>query len=747
MKFTKKHYLMATAVMGITSLEMTEYAMSADNGLFLEEVVVTARKRAESARDIPIAVTALTARFLEDSRINQMADIYQYIPNVDYDDQQADSLTGSISIRGVVRNTDVEEPGYGLYKDGVYIGSPVAGLDQFNDLERVEVLKGPQGGLYGRNAIGGAINIVSKKPVDQLEGTVDVSIANFDRQEYRGMVNIPIEDNFYMRLNVYHINQDKGKAKSAVTGVELDRVDATGARVSTQYIASETLSISLNFEYQESTSPAAIIINGPVLGDSVPPGDDESALNISGTHEVAQDAWHAYTQIDWDTAIGTVTTLLSYRDLNVDSQTGFAPFVGAGGAVRQSEQHNWFIETRLASSVSDSDLDYVFGMNYLNEDYNFYRVLNLPIGVAPVGFDPGTGPAFANLGLQSPMTTISTKMQSWAAFGELTYHVTPRLEVTASGRFTHEKKTHDNFVETPSADAYLNTGADIGVPEIGFPGFGFTSPPWSVDFQTKDSWTNFSPTVSMAFKPNDDWMLYAKVATGFKAGGYNNEASAVELLPFDQEKAITYEIGAKGSAWDNRLQMNFAGFRIDRRNASIFILDDNPIFQLLGVSIVGNGGETTTKGFEADFTVAPFQGMVFYGAVGYLDAKFDNGYLKPNGDDFSGNVIPQTSKWSMSMVATYRVPVSDEINIFSQATYSNKWGGFERDDNLIELDHPELINVKLGLESESWSVTGYINNLLDDRNKYFQRGNPGLGLRQFILGKSRTYGVSLKYNF
>jgi len=711
-----------------------------------DDIIVTARKREELARDIPIAITAMTAQFLEDSRVNRIEDVFQFIPNVSFDDMQADSFTGSISIRGVVRNTDVEEPGYGLYKDGVYIGSSVVGLDQFNDLERIEVLKGPQGGLYGRNAIGGAINIVSKKPADRLEGMAELTVANFNSQEYRGMINVPLDDTLAVRLNVYHIGQKDGKAKSAITGAELDKVDATGARAAILYKPSDRLTINATLEYQHSFNPAAILINGPRLGNSVPPGTDEGALIISGKHRVIKDTWQATTQADLDVDIGTLTTLVSYRNLKVDSQTGYAPFVGAGGATRQGNEQNWFVETRLTSPGGDSAFDYLVGVNYLNEDRDSYRVLNLPVGVVPGGFVPGQGPTFLDLGTQSPMTTISTKLMSWAAFGELTYHVTPQIDITASGRFTHERKKYTNFVETPSAAPFRGTGADIGVPQIGFPGFHFNQAPWTVDYKTTNSWTNFSPTISISYKPVEAWMMYAKVATGFKAGGYNNEASSVDLLPFDQEKAVSYELGAKGTAWDNRIHINLAVFRVERKNAAIFVTDDNSIFQLLGVAIVGNGGRTTTNGAEADVTIRPLKGLSLYAAAGYLDAKFHAGYVDRFGNDYSGNQVPQTAKWSVSTVATYRFPIRDGLTVFNQASYSNRWGGYELDNNLLKLDHQELINLNLGLEAGRFRVTGYVNNLLNDRNKLRQRGN-ATGLTQFIRGTARTYGVDIKYSF
>jgi len=701
------------------------------------ELVVTARKREELLVDVPMSITAFSGQFLKEMRVNSLEDALQYAPNVNLDDFQNDSFSGSIAIRGVVRLTDVEEPGYGLYKDGVYIGSSTVGLDEFTDIARLEILKGPQGGLYGRNSIGGAINVITNQPKDKSEGRFSISAANFNRQEYRATVNAPIvADKLFIRLNGFLIDQKGGKAVSSVTGDQLDAVRSAGLRGQVKLIVNDRVDVTWTAEYLDADQPAAIILSTR----TTPPGNDEGALVYSTRHGVKRDVLHLYQTVNWEVGNGTFTNIVSRRTMDVDSRTGFAPFVGRGGAVRQSDQENWFVESRYVSDTGKR-FDYVVGVNYLNEKNKFYRVLNLPIGVVPTN-PPALPPNLIDLGILSPITNSTTDLESWAGFFEGTLHVTSKIDFTASARYTHERKKYDFVTETPSAVPFFGTGADVGVgAPINFPGFQLRGAPWFLVRNVDRTFKNFSPQGTISFQPNEDNNLYFRVATGFKAGGFNNEASRAEDIPFDQEKSLTYELGYKGRWLDNRLQLNVATFLTKRKDAAILVDDPAPIFRFLGVSIVKTGGKTLTKGAELDFTAKPFEGFELYGGIGYLDAKFDGRQLL-SGLDVDGNLVPQTPKWSYSTVASYRFPVSASARFISQIAYTGKSGGFERPDNAIPLQHADIVNLRFGLETASWRLTAYVDNALNDRVRLSQRSNG-----QYILGQPRKYGLQLEYSW
>lgn len=726
--------LLTTSILGMpaVSAHAAEAVANQDDVL-----IVTARKREETLIEVPMSITAFSEKFLEDLRVNSLEDALQYAANVDFDDFQNDSFTGSIAIRGVVRLTDVEEPGYGLYKDGVYIGSSVVGLDEFTDLERLEILKGPQGGLYGRNAIGGAINVITNQPVNRIEGRFAFTAANFDRQEYRGTINVPIiADKFLVRINGFLIDQDGGKAVSSVTGDQLDAVRSAGLRGQAKLLVNDDIDVTWTAEWLDADQPAAIILSSA----TTPPGEDEGALVYSSEHGVKRDVLHLYQTLNWRVGEGTFTNIVSFRSMDVDSRTGFAPFVGTGGAVRQSEQDNWFVEARYVSDRGEN-FDYVVGLNYINESSDFYRILNLPIGMVPDN-PPALPPNFINLGTLSPITSATTDTRSWAGFVEATWHVSDKIDLTGSARYTNERKTYDFFVETPSAIPFFGTGADIGVgAPIFFPGFQLQGAPWFMERYVKKSWNNFSPQGTLSYRPNDKNNIYARIATGFKAGGFNNEASRAEDIPFDPEKSLTYELGYKGLWLDDLLQVNLSAFVTKRKDAAILVADPAPIFQFLGVSIVANGGKTITKGVEFDFLAKPIKGLELYGALGYLNAKFDGAQLI-SGVNVDGNLVPQTAKWSYSTVATYRAPVSEALKLFTQASYSSKSGGYERPDNVLRLEHADLVNFRLGLEADAWRITGYVDNAFDDRVKLSQRTNG-----MYILSAPRRFGLQLEYSW
>lgn len=699
-----------------------------------EDVIVTARKREESLLEVPMAITSLSQSFLDDANVENLSDALQYAPNVSFDDFQNDSFSGSIAIRGAVRLTDVEEPGYGLYRDGVYIGSAVVGLDEFSDIARLEILKGPQGGLYGRNAIGGAINIITHQPEDSFEASASVSVASYERTELRGMINAPlIDDRLLLRVNAFVIDQDDGLARSATTGDQLDAVRSEGLRVQTALRLENSASVTWTGEWLSADQPAAIILND----STVPPGNDEDALVYNTEHGVRRDVLHLYQTIEAPLGDGVLTNIISYRTMDVDSRTGFAPFVGPGGALRQSDQENWFVEARYAGSVG-ARFDYIVGLNYLNETNDFYRILNLPIGVVPDN-PPNLPPNLIDLGVLSPITTSTTELESWALFAEGVWSVTDRLEFTLSGRLTNETKRYDFVTETPSALPFIGTGADIGVgAPINFPGFQLSGAPWFLVENIEESWDNFSPQASLSYRPTDNATVYMRVATGFKAGGFNNEASSSEDVPFDPETALTYEVGYHGAWFDNRLLVNFAAFTTKREDTAILVADPAPIFQFLGVSIVDNGGQTITNGAELDFRARPLEGLELYGAVGWLDAEFDGEQLI-GGVNVDGNKVPQTADWSYVLAGTYRMPMTEQLDLFLQGSYSTRSGGYELANNVTELQHPEEVRFSLGMESDSWSLIGYVDNALDDRVRRGQRSNGN-----YTLTPPRRFGVRLE---
>ncbi len=699
-----------------------------------DEIIVTARKREESLTDVPMAITSLSQTFLEDANVQNLSDALQYAPNVSFDDFQTDSFSGSIAIRGAVRLTDVEEPGYGLYRDGVYIGSAVVGLDEFSDIARLEILKGPQGGLYGRNAIGGAINIITRQPEEAFEARLSGVVGSHDRVEVRGMINAPlIDDKLFLRANAFVIDQGGGVARSATTGDQLDAVRSEGLRVQSALHLENSANISWTAEWLSADQPAAIILSD----SSIPPGNDEDALVYNTEHGVRRDVLHLYQNIELPIGDGVFTNIVSYRTMEVDSQTGFAPFVGPGGALRQSEQENWFVEARYAGNVGER-FDYIVGLNYLNETNDFYRILNLPIGVVPDN-PPNLPPNLIDLGVLSPITTSTTELESLALFAEGSWRVTERLDLALSGRVTNETKRYDFVTETPSALPFIGTGADIGVgPPIGFPGFQLAGAPWFLVENIEESWDNFSPQASLSYHLSEGATVYARVATGFKAGGFNNEASSSDDVPFDPEAALTYEIGYHGAWYDNRVFVNIAAFTTERQDTAILVADPAPIFQFLGVSIVDNGGQTITNGAEFDIRARPIEGLEFYGAVGWLDAEFDGPQLI-GGVNVDGNKVPQTAEWSFALATTYRAPLTDQLGLFAQGSYSTRSGGYELANNVVELQHPAEVRLSLGLESGGWSFTGYVENALDDRVRRSQRSNGN-----YTLTPPRRFGLRLE---
>lgn len=755
---------------------------SSDPSRTIEEIIVSARKRAEDIQDVPIAVSVLSRQLVEDGNLDEVSELVELVPNANF--TQDSDTSSEISIRGSGRNIAEEDPSVGLYRDGVYIGGLLVSTANFYDVAQVEILRGPQAGLYGRNAVGGAVHVLSERPGEDFGGYVDVQVASQERQEYRFAANLPVVEGVWsLRAAGLHVNQDKGFNYIVNHDQYTDAVDTRSLRLRSLFTPNADWEFLTTVEFLEVDGGSLLPVKAPdaEIGyldadrqHPVPgtrPRDTKRQfrnLPAERKHEQTQ----AIQEINWRAAGGTTTAIVGYRDTTFDTHRDADQSNFDIQEMRvDASQESLFAELRFASRDLNG-LRFVAGASYLDEDLvlnfdaryggNFAGALGgasiaelysagvvtpdwapifgVPVGlpISFLGLTPFATGWSGYLGDTFPTQFINEQqLESVAFFLEADYALSERVKIWANVRYTRDEKSID-FAQTFGLDN--NQLCPVACPEI-FAMFFSGLDPVIFD-STSKTFTNVSPGGGVNFSVSDDVLLYAKVATGFKAGGFNSIAGALSDMPFDEEETVSYELGAKTSWLDERLRLNGAVFLQERTNALVMVQDPYMTINSLGV----NAGEIESRGAEIEISARPASGLQLQLALGYLDSEFVEFVF--GGVDFAGYRTPTTFKYTLSSVASYTYPLVGDLELFLYGSYRNGWDGYTDNDNVEEMSQPEITDLRFGLRSRSWKVVAFVDNVFDNRYTVQEsRSVYDNGIHTGMFSPGRTYGVQGSYKF
>ena len=743
----------------------------------LEEVIVTAQRREASLQVTPVSVTAFSGEQLRELSINDLAGIERFAPNMNFSNSPAGSGGGNnaqIYIRGVGQNDFLitTDPGVGLYVDGVYFARSMGAIMNLMDVERVEVLRGPQGTLFGKNAVGGAINLVSNEPTEELRGDVELITGSRDRLDARGTVNLPlIPGQLLARLSASTRNQD-GYGNRLLDGIELGDVNEDAFRGSLLWLPSESLKLTLAGDYsrgrEESVSQHLMTVdptNAPLLNlwnalVGVPTGQPmTSALVLDNPYDTLQtgrsindmDVWGISITADWRVAGLDVKSITAYRDGDVDfSRDGDnspAPYVET---FNDTDQHQFSQELHASGLAFSDRLEWLAGVYYFDEnaidhtdvilaDGLFDALEALPAAViplAPVPCPPPPGvPAPCLGGPGNPLNPLfdlrfdvynEIDIESVAVFGQGTYHLTDRLSATGGLRQTWESKDYLLIHRR------LNAG-------------GFVVPPTNIG----DSWSELTPRAGLEFQWTDDLMTYFVASRGFKSGGFNGRPTTQDAVEsYDPEFVWSYEIGVKSEWLDRRLRLNVAAFYNDYTDIQLSSVQATAEGNLL--LVVENAGEAEVKGFELEMVARPLPWLDLAGGVGYTDAEFSE--LNPGATITKDSKFIQTPEWTVNLSAQASFPLSGWGAIKLRGDYSYKDDMFMDSNNtpILRQEGYGLVSARLAFVTtdEHWEVALSGTNLSDER--YIVNGIAALdsfGTAEAYFGPPREWGLSLQYRY
>jgi len=716
-------------------------------GARLDRVTVTASKREESLEDVPISMTVIDQDMLRQGRGRTLADMQQLVPNFSFDE----AGTAVITIRGVGgggRNIGFD-PRAGVYLDGVYIGqSQSLGMPLF-DIEQVEVLRGPQGHLFGRNTISGAVNITTRAPAAQPEARVRLVAGNESTYEAYADASGPLSDRITGKLAIAAETRD-GHTRNLFDGRELEDLDRISLRGQLSFNPTDRLAASLYLDYTDIEQTA--LLGQPVTDLFDTPF--ENSLNPSGLLPPRR--------VDFNTTPFTNNELyggslnLEYAFDSGHRLTGISGFrkveqqrqndtdYSANDLMRinfDDEFEQWSQEIRLISP-DHGRLRYLVGVYLLNEDADTNRratigqdvlaLVPLPPG-APVPFAP-FGPAFGLAPGAVAPAVANVETENYAVFASFDLDLLDRLTLSAGLRFTREEKSI-----VFDLDGRQSGGLQIG----------------NLDgFRDSRSDNELDPTVSLTFALTDTTNVYARYAQGFKSGGWNvdflNVAQVATGFGFDTETVDSYELGIKGVSPSGRLRFDLAGFYNE--------FDDFQVFQFVplggGAAVLQlrNAAKVETIGLDGSLTWQPTPDLRLTGNFGYVDAefkRFPGG--GPGGADLSGNELAAPDL-TAAAIAEYTLPamlLAGQWSLYAEYSYRDSFfSGASNDPTFERIDSRNLVNARLEYRhrAQRFAASLWARNLFDN-NFLNTRGRDFLGNQFVQYGEPRSYGVELIHHF
>lgn len=665
--------------------QQSDASSNDDEGDGIGMIIVTAQKRSENVQDVPIAITAIGSQFLETRGIDSIDDLGTIAPNVKFERAPASKTISQIAIRGSVTiNPAITwEPAVGLYLDGVYIAKAQGSIFDIADLERVEILRGPQGTLYGRNALAGAVNLVTKKPSGEAGGSAEITYGSFDEVRVRGVLDLPQMGIFSAKVSGQYRKRDGLIDLTAPDGggrTATDSIDTGSFMVQLRAEITDNITADYTYDYSKTsqTPPFSQLLgvnrNGdprdifdpaspsyPFAGAFFPldrvanPDRVATAAIDAAVYERSRSYGHALT-LTAGLGNAELKSITAYRDLawadglDLDG----SPFPVAF-TQRISDYHAFSQELQLTGTAFADRLAYVMGAFYFDEKAQTSN---------PQTYFGG------GVDLNS---SYGSNTEAWAVFAQLDFDITDSLKLTLGGRYTEETKDISRFFR------------------VNFdPANGIFSPLVIANLAAGDipdaKFTDFSPAVTLSYAASDNINLYARFAQGFKSGGFNGESNvfaaptadcpsgALELCqPYLPEQVDSYELGIKSRFFDDRLIVNLAAFRNDSKDMQLSVFTATTG----AASVIQNAAAARIQGLEIETVLRPFDSLTINASLALLDPEY-NRFIDGGIDVSNNRAFPHAPDTTASIGADWRVAEGDwgKLNIYADLNYSSDYFTF-----------------------------------------------------------------------
>lgn len=728
--------LLTTSVVGLCAGLARPVSAAEAEPVAIAEVIVTAERRAERIQDLPLAISAYSGDTLQKAGVAGLADLGRIEPTLTL--SQAGPQT-YITLRGIGAQVASigSEAAVNVSQDGVVFARHLFFNNDFMDVERIEVLRGPQGTISGRNATGGSINVITRKPTGTFEAGVGFAYGNYNRYATNGYVSGPIGETGLRGRIAFSTEHADGWLKELVNNQRLGSKDLVHGRLSLAATPAEGLEALLSVDLvRDQGLPMAVATSGraepntPSFGEvfGVPELDvDDLTIRQNQRTDYLREQVGASLILKWalnDRA--TLTSTSSYWKTDVTDVQDTDGTTVSVGDFPFFRWHDWQLtqELTLAADLTDR-LDLILGGLYMRERAR----QPLEYVATALLVNPGTY-----------VTHPKQDLRSYSAYGQLRYKLTEDLRLSAGVRFTRDRKAYDE----PAVVPCIFLGACAAPPFFGVP---VHLPP------AKESWDAVTPRFALDYRVNPDVTLYAVASRGFKAGGYNTLTFGQDT--FDPEFVWNYEVGAKTYLLNRRVRANVSAFHMDYTQLQV------TVFRNVNGSVVSqveNVPKAVIKGVEVELEARVTPDFTVSGALAYTDAEVEKADgINPLAGvfrSFKGNRLPNAPKVRYSLAAEYAHPVGPGLTGRLRADYS--WRSHQFFDfwnnELISEDSYGLLNMSASLETDDrrWTVSAFARNLTDKRyftRRYSSSIVPGVPLNESTLGEPRMYGVSVAYKY
>lgn len=760
-----------SSILGVAAMSHAQEAPTRE-AVGLAEITVTARQIKESLQDVPVAITALGETQIEQSFAQDLRDLSGFAPNV-----QINVVPGfnaaAIAIRGVSTGDipSTFDPAVSVALDGFYLGHYQAALLDIFDIEQVQILRGPQGTLFGKNTIGGVILVSTKKPSGEFGAEAKVRAGNYGRLDIMGAVDIPIiADTLAARIALQQFSSD-GFFTNVLDGSDIGGQDLLSARARLFWTPTEDFDALLSFEFAEDRSDGPPIINTSIgfpdpngfygqdalivpgvlccRGNDEPLGDpfrvawvpvEDHVPGLSDQKDtgsgIVEDIFGAYLTTNWRVADGELTSILGMRSVDSDyyyDAVGMS--VPAYAVMRSVYRDTWSAEVRFAQEWSDR-FNYVAGVYYQSNDLDYENntalsaLLGGPVCLcnsAVITSPDGTRSAALS-------GNGSQEVDAYAVFAEGNYNITDATRVTLGARWSKEEKTFRLRPIGAAGALAVDNAAVIEVTE-------------------SESWSDTTFRVGLDHRFSDTVLGYVTYSTGFKSGGFNEQATSIQTaaLSFDPETADAIEVGLKADLFDRRLRLNTAVFHNKYEDLQLDSVIPVPDSQIGQESVITNAGESTAWGVEVEASVIVSDRFTIGASLGYLDAEYDEYSCDLDRNAANGNedcsvlTMKRVPELQGHIEANYEVPTAiGSLGFNANWTYTDEF--FNDIFNTKASVHESVgqLNASINLRSDDdrWRVSVFGRNITDES---YQAS--GLGIANIwsysVYGAPRTYGIEV----
>jgi iron complex outermembrane recepter protein len=734
--------VLALNIGALAALAATTGLAQEKSGFALEEVVVTAQKRAESTQDIPISVQAFSSSAIDKLGVDTLSELSQAAPSLNIGGSRTPALQW-MGMRGVVdfaRNVGIDAR-MGVYIDGVFQGRSYSADVPLLGLESVELLRGPQGTLFGKNTETGAISLNTKKPSEDFEAEVGAEYGRYNMVKTTGYINGALADNFFASASGSYQEAD-GYYDNILLNKDVGDWDTTAGRAQLRWLPSDMFDIRLSGDYMKRNSNVPVGVNASLkpyrTQQNIVPDETTESWGTALTADVFLAGDYTFTSI----------SAFRHNEFELEADDDYTPvFLSQPFFNEDSDQYSQ--ELRLASPVEDK-YDWVGGLYYFYNDLSSAR--NIDFGEAV--FAPSLPPSLAPLANAiAGYTEVPNKItaETYAAYMHGNYRFTPKIELTAGIRYTAESKDLDkwsqiSYPNDPAVAAGLE--AATGVPFTQFPGaaFGAINYDKVTDDRSDDDW---SPTVGLNYFLEEEIMLYVKYARGNKSGGWNADfmTNGLDYFSYEPESVDSYEAGIKSTLFEESLRLNMTYYYSEYDDfqvfQSVFNANQNPSIELT------NAGAVTNQGVELESVWIPTNQLQFTLNVAWLDTNYDK-FVNQGGADYTDNELPYSPEWKIYAGAQYIQPVGSFGDLTFNVDYAFTDKQYSDPSNVAPfvMDSYGLWNARVTLTpvSEAWEVALWGTNLAD--KEYQTQSLLSLFRDQRVnWGIPQMYGISAKYFF